>query len=113
MRSAVTPEQVVALLNEALILDRDAISALVLGRVPCNERLAGHKTIVISSHRHGDPPSPDLPKGAKRAVGLMGILNGLFGPIKSGRKAGRGQISYAMDVDTRKLEYFFITEPGA
>lgn len=58
---------IVELLQEAIELDRNAVSALVAARVPCNEALANHPTIQV-----GD-------SAGCFSVGLLGILNGLCG----------------------------------
>ena len=54
---------VIDLLNEALKLDSKAISDLIAYHAPCNESLGNHPTIQVA------------PEG----VGMLGILNGLFG----------------------------------
>lgn len=69
-RTAVTPEQMVRLLNEALAADPQAITALVSTAVECNEALTGHPTIRIFV----DPEEPD-----KRWVRALGLINGVFG----------------------------------
>lgn len=53
----------IAVLNQALEADPEAVAGLVNHRVPCNAKLAAHPTIQVG---------PD-------GVGLLGILNGLFG----------------------------------
>ena len=65
---AVTPQEVIALLNEASQLDPMAIRALVEYRVPCNCALADHPTIEVGCTEDGDP-----------RLGTIGIINGLFG----------------------------------
>lgn len=64
MRQSLTPSRVCELLNEALRLDPDAIDALFRHRVPCNESLAAHPSIQVTT---------------EPTVGLLGLLNGLFG----------------------------------
>lgn len=63
-------EKVVDLLNEALSLDRDCVTALVERRINCNEALCDHPTIQVLASK-----AP----GQGGAVGLLGILNGLVG----------------------------------
>jgi hypothetical protein len=65
-------DHVLAVLNEAVELDKDAMTALVNARVPCNERLADHPTIQVGSF-----------DGITK-VGLLGVLNGLFGIASDG-----------------------------
>ncbi|MEN6369496.1 MAG: hypothetical protein ABFD77_07355 [Thermotogota bacterium] len=71
---SVTVLDVLGLLNEAVDLDHEAVRALCEGRVPCNEDLARHPTIQVSSYQSEESAA----KSAYR-VGLIGILNGLFG----------------------------------
>ena len=52
-------------LNEANLLDPNAIKALVNNRVPCNEKLAEHKTIQVNGEI------------GMAQVGLLGVINGI------------------------------------
>lgn len=62
-------DNVVNLLNEAFKLDPEALEKLAFARVKCNEDLANHPTIVVYQ----------AAEGSRCEVGLLGILNGLFG----------------------------------
>lgn len=64
---SITIDDAVSVLNEALELDERTMRTLVLNRVQCNDALAGHPTIQV------------LEKDGIYKVGLLGILNGLFG----------------------------------
>lgn len=70
-KPSVTITEVVALLNELVALDPDAMHALVESRVPCNDALADHPTVQVSSRVDGD--------GSGYEFGILGALNGLFG----------------------------------
>lgn len=70
MRSAIQIGQVIDLLNAANELDPKAMAALVAARVECNEALTEHPTIQCGG---------DEVLGGEYTVGLVGILNGLFG----------------------------------
>lgn len=62
--------RIVALMNEALEADAEAVTALVVHRTPCNASLVAHPTIQAGACPGPlDPPS----------VGLLGILNGIAG----------------------------------
>lgn len=65
----VTVEQAVKILNDALARDGQAINALLEHRVPCNASLAEHPTIQVGYRT--DQITTE--------VGLLGIINGLFG----------------------------------
>lgn len=71
---AVTAQQVCDLLNEAAHLDADAIRSLVASRVYCNDALNAHATIQTGR----------CVNGGHCEVGILGILNGLFGTFADG-----------------------------
>lgn len=77
-KSSVTVDDAIALLNEAVALDRPAMAALLANRVPCNDALADHPTIQVQAQHGG------------YHVGLLGIINGLFGVDDE----GKGPICY-------------------
>lgn len=72
LKQSITPEDVVVLLNEAILSDSKAVGMLIAARVPCNDRLADHSTIQVG-----------LIDGKYR-VGLLGMLNGMFGIDEDG-----------------------------
>lgn len=98
VKQSVTPEEVVRVLNEALTLDPLAIQYLMDTRVKCNRDMAEHEAIQV------------LPVGPREnptefRVGLMGLLNGLFGADEN----GTGPISaiYSMpDIKPSTKSYF-------
>lgn len=67
MKSQVTIDETIDLLNELIRLDKPAIAALLANRVPCNQALADHPTVQVQAQNDG------------YHVGLLGIINGLFG----------------------------------
>lgn len=91
LKASVTVKETVDLLNELLGLDHDAIHALINCRVPCNNNIAEHKTVQVSQY-----PEDKSPK-----VGLLGILNGLFGI----REDGMGAICMELN-DSEKILWF-------
>lgn len=60
-------DRIIDLMNEALKLDPEAVTALIGSRVPCNEALADHPTIQTGMLE------------CRRLVGMLGFLNGLCG----------------------------------
>lgn len=88
--SSVTIARAIELLNELIALDEDAVTALFENRVPCNEALADHPTVQIVVNAEN-----------KYTVGLLGIINGMFGV--DGR--GIGQIGAAYSDETGKVLY--------
>ncbi len=73
-----TLEHALLILNQAVAADPAAMTALVRARVPCNDRLGQHSTIQC---------------GKEPTVGLLGILNGIFGI----REDGYGYITAILD----------------
>lgn len=67
IKEEITKEDVVNLLNGMLSLDRDAFERLISYRVDCNQQLADHGTIQVGIF-NGSPK-----------VGIIGVINGLFG----------------------------------
>lgn len=60
--------RIAALLNEALLMDPEAVTALLNSRVPCNNALANHPTIQVAVE-----PGEEI----EYSLGLVGLLNGL------------------------------------
>jgi len=67
IKQSVTPKEVVDFLNELLKVDRLAINAIFNSRVYCNKEMAEHPTIQVGRNEE------------VTQVGIVGILNGLFG----------------------------------
>lgn len=63
----ITADYAIKILNEGLVADPNAFGSLIDIRVPCGERLARHPTIQVGHY------------GTGVRVGLLGIINGLFG----------------------------------
>lgn len=63
----VTLTHALSVLNRIHALDPTVMPALIGYRVPCNDALAADPTVQVGS------------SGEKYEVGLLGILNGLFG----------------------------------
>lgn len=88
--SAPTVDVAVRILNEIHAADPTVLPALIDYRVPCNDILADHPTVQVGG----------LPGCRGGFVGLLGILNGLFG-------AGpRGGFIGAVYDDDHQLTHF-------
>lgn len=72
MKEQVTIDEVIELFNELIEIDNPAFGALVANRVPCNEELANHPTVQVGVQNGG------------YRVGLIGIVNGMFGVDENG-----------------------------
>jgi len=72
MNNNVSVDEVVDFLNELVEIDKDAIARLIATRVSCNESLADHPTVQV------------MVKDNRFKVGLLGIINGLFGVDEKG-----------------------------
>lgn len=75
MRDSVTISDVLDLLNSAVKCDAEAMHNLVEHRVPCNVPLAEHETIQVVREQNWQQNSKKNPY----SVGLLGLVNGLFG----------------------------------
>ena len=69
----VTVDTAIAVLNRALEADPKVISDLVAARLPCNEALADDPTVQCGEWG-----------GVPLTVGLLGIINGIFGADERG-----------------------------
>jgi len=88
LKESISVDEVIAFLNELLEIDRPAIAALIANRVPCNERMLEHPTVQVQPQHGG------------YHVGMLGILNGLFGTFEEGRLAAWGPIMTIWDNGT-------------
>ncbi len=69
IKKSITAEEMLHYLNGLIVLDRRAISTLFLIRTGCNESLENHPTVQVSDDS---------------TVGILGIINGMFGVNKHG-----------------------------
>lgn len=90
IKPSVTVEEAIELLNELVTADPEAARNLVEQRVECTQGLAGHPTIQVYQ-----------PEGVTPSVGLLGVINGMFGTDE----AGWGPISAVFE-DDGKLSRF-------
>lgn len=91
--TAITADHAVDILNELLALDPVALTALVERRWACNEALADHPTCQVVKNPQG------------LSVGLLGVLNALFGADDE----GRGQLCIVNDADGSITKFARIT----
>ena len=95
MKQSVTIEEVIKLLNEMIRLDPDATYKLFRRmKEYCNEDLANHADIMVDGH--SEP--------GRYKVGLLGILNGLFGR----NTKGFGAIYMDIDTDRSTIKRFWV-----
>ena len=62
-----TAQKIIDFLNHLLEIDRNAVTALIGNRTPCNRTMQDHPTVQVA----GTLECPE--------VGLLGLLNGLCG----------------------------------
>lgn len=78
LKESVAVDDVIELLNDAFAKDPEAMCNLVIARVACNDGLADHPTIQVGKY------------GEEYKVGIIGILNGIFGTADDGYGAIAG-----------------------
>lgn len=91
----VTVEEAVAVLNRINVSDPTVLADFIAHYVPVSEALADDPTVQV-----GQPPGR-----TGYHVGLLGILNGIFGV----RDDGRGWITAMVNAD-RSIASFSVTE---
>lgn len=96
--------RIVAFLNDLLVLDREAVSALVAARVSCNAAMADHLTVQV-----GGAPKDGI--GAGGTVGVLGLLNGICGTIPDGPRAGSGPIAAVVEDDASVSRFELTAAP--
>jgi hypothetical protein len=77
LAKSITAEDVCRLLNEFLDADPKCANALLSHRIKCNKKIANHRTIQVQQFGRQRYPR----------VGIIGLLNGMFGIRKDGRGA--------------------------
>jgi len=91
IRETISINDVLELLNDLVITDRRVVENLIEARFGCNEHLAKHDTIQVL-----EVPENECDDYSDRyMVGILGILNGLFGISET----GFGVISAMYDVN--------------
>lgn len=95
LRENVSYYEVVSILNRALEADPAAIQQLVHNRVICNKKIADDESIQVGRRRTGG-----------YRVGILGVLNGLFGQ----KKDGSGVIAAKYDMETGEIVRFEVCE---
>jgi hypothetical protein len=97
-KKAVSAQDVVDLLNEMLEKDPIATRELCETRVPCNQDIADHESIQVTSN----------PEKTNPRVGIIGVLNGFFGVDSK----GYGPIAMNVDEETGDILKFEINQEG-
>jgi hypothetical protein len=96
LKQSVTPQDVCDLLNELLKLDYDCAHGLISYHQQRNEEVAAHQSIQVQQYKDDKFPK----------VGIVGILNGIFGI----RDDGMGAICF--EIDDGKILGFKLTPPA-
>ena len=87
IKEQVTLDETIDFLNELIKIDAPAIAALIANRVPCNKQLADHPTVQCTAQHGGF------------SVGMLGIINGLFGAHEGEYRHGWGPIIFVFEGD--------------
>lgn len=84
-------DETIVFLNSLLEVDRKGMSDLFQQRAYCNEALADHETVQVYARIDKCNPEGNIYK-----VGILGLLNGLFGKSD---EDGYGAISMSINDD--------------
>lgn len=95
MVNIIAARRIIQLLNHAIKLDPVAIRQIFLARFPCNDAMALHPSIQVTT------------EDGTTTVGLLGLLNGICGVYESGPYKDWGPIT-AIFVD-EQLDRFELT----
>jgi hypothetical protein len=98
IKDSVSIDEVVDLLNELIQIDKPAIAALLANRVPCNAEFADHPTVQCDKWYGG------------YQVGILGIINGMFGVHEGEWLTGWGPITATFDIADGQLLDFARTD---
>lgn len=90
MKQPITIEHAIDILNQAIQSDPDAMNKLIGTRINCGVTLANHPTIQVMND------------DGKYSVGILGLLNGIFGTDNN----GNGFIATVFDDQTGELIRF-------
>lgn len=88
LKNQITIDETIDFLNDLIKTDKPALAALIANRVPCNRELAEHPTVQVAQQNDGFH------------VGMLGILNGLFGI----HETGQGPIAFYFTDDGNLLK---------
>jgi len=101
LNEKVTIDDAIGFLNSLVEVDADAVTRLVDARVQCNQEMADHESVQVQAY-DGDE---------NYSVGILGVLNGLFGTFDCGPAEGWGPITALFNEDGSVKE-FVLTENG-
>jgi hypothetical protein len=96
VQNTITLDLVISFLNELLNRDRTAISTLIETRIPINDALVRHSTLQHTRNYLTTKPE----------IGLLGIINGMFGTLEGGPRNGWGPITARFDEHDNCLGFF-------
>src|SRR5687767_7124171 len=94
-----TPQEAINILNRILDKDKEAVSKLIIHRVPCNRALADVETTQVR-----------LEDDKSHTVSMLGVLNGIFGQVPDGKYKGWGWITAVLEKDGTISKFMLTTE---
>jgi len=99
IKESITLDEAIAFLNSLIKVDANAMEGLVLHKVPCNDDMVDHETVQVKRTEFE----------VVGHVGMLGILNGLFGihGSEAGSKESYGPITavFSSGADMRLQEF--------
>lgn len=105
LRESVTRQEVVDFLNELAAIDPRAMRELCEAHTPCTDGMLDHPTVQVVEKIFASD-------GRRNGVGLLGVINGLFGIHRDPGGNLRGPFMIVTDAEDPKAVSFALT-PGA
>jgi len=96
VKNSITLDEFIKELTAIAEVDPVAMGKLALSRVPCNKQLADHPSVQVHSGA-GD---------SVYSVGMLGIINGIFGMYDDGPKKNWGAVASVIDTEDKSCRRF-------
>jgi len=95
VKNSITLDEFIKELTAIAEVDPVAMGKLAAHRVPCNKKLADHPSVQV----HSDGVNVHL-------VGMVGIINGIFGMYDDGPKKDWGAVAAVIELEDRSCARF-------
>ena len=93
IKEDITLDDFLKILNEIASVDPEAMKNLIEARVPCNDELVNHPEVQVGAY-----------EGVYK-VGILGILNGIFGTYEEGKYEGYGPVCAIIYINPTQITF--------